>query len=125
MPTIAVIGASPDRSKFGNKCVRAYASRGYTVYPIHPQAKEVEGHPAYPSVLDVPAAELDLVSIYLPPQVGLRILDDLAKKSIRQVWLNPGAESPEILKRAKELGLSVLTGCSIMAIGVDPAELGS
>ncbi len=124
MPTIAVIGASPDRSKFGNKCVRAYASRGYTVYPVHPQAKEVEGHPAYPSLLDVPAAELDLVSIYLPPHVGLKVLEDLAKKTIRQVWMNPGTEGLELLKRARELGLNVVTGCSIVAIGVDPASLG-
>src|SRR5258706_11005073 len=74
MPTIVVIGASSDRSKFGNKCVRAYARRGWTIYPVHPKEISVEGLPAYKSILDVPAAALDRVSIYLPPAVGVKVM---------------------------------------------------
>jgi predicted CoA-binding protein len=122
-PTIAIIGASADRSKFGNRAVRAYARRGYEVYPIHPKAGTIEGHPAYPSLRDVPVAELDRVSFYLPPEVGLRVLDDVTRKSVREVWLNPGAESPELVAKARALGLNVVVGCSIVDIGVDPHVL--
>jgi predicted CoA-binding protein len=122
-PTIAIIGASADRSKFGNRAVRAYARKGYDVYPIHPNALTIEGRQAYPSLLAVPLAELDRVSFYVPPEVGLRVLDDVAQKSVREVWLNPGAESPELAAKARALGLNVIVGCSIVDIGVDPHAL--
>ena len=123
MPSIAVIGASSDRSKFGNKCVRAYAGRGYDVYPVHPKETSVEGHAAYKSILDVPAETIDRVSIYLPPAVGLKVLDEIAKKKVGEVWFNPGADSPEVLTRARELGLKAVAACSIVAIGVSPYDL--
>lgn len=122
-PTIAIIGASTNRGKFGNRAVRGYARQGYDVFPIHPTAATVEGHKAYRSVLDVPVAELDRVSIYLPPEVGLRVIEEVARKSVREVWLNPGAESPELIQRARELGLNVVAACSLVAVGVNPHTL--
>ena len=122
-PTIAIIGASADRSKFGNRAVRAYALRGYDVYPIHPTAKNIEGHQAYASVLDVPVPQLDRVSFYVPPEVGVQVAEELAHKTIGELWLNPGAESPQLLDRARALGLNVKVGCSILAVGIDPRDL--
>ena len=122
-PTIAIVGASTDRSKFGNRAVRAYARHGYDVYPIHPKAQTIEGHTAYRTVLDVPVAALDCVSIYLPPEIGLQVIEDVARKPTREVWLNPGAESSELIAKARSLGLNVAVGCSIVAIGEDPDEL--
>mgnify|MGYP001583149540 FL=1 len=58
MPSIAIIGASTDRTKVGNKAVRVYKDKGYQVYPIHPKATEIEGQKAYRSVLDVPEKHL-------------------------------------------------------------------
>jgi hypothetical protein len=122
-PTVAIIGASPHRHKFGNKSVRAHLQAGYTVFPIHPTATEIEGLPALPSVLDVPAAQLDRISVYVPPAVGLHLLEEIARKPAREVWFNPGAESAEIVARARELGLKLILGCSIVALGQDPEEL--
>ena len=119
-PTIAIVGASSNRSKYGNRAVRAYAARGYEVFPVHPHEETIEGHRVYRSVLDVPAAELDRISLYVPPEVGLRLLDEIARKPAREVWLNPGAESPELIARAEALGLPLLLGCSLTAIGADP-----
>ena len=68
-PTVAIVGASTDRRKYGNKAVRAFAAQGYEVFPIHPTAAEIEGHKAYPSVLDLPVPRLDRVSLYLPPDI--------------------------------------------------------
>jgi predicted CoA-binding protein len=119
-PTIAIIGASADRTKFGNRAVRAYARRGYQVFPIHPTAQTIEGHQVYRSILNVPAEQLDRVSFYVPPEVGLRVIEELARKPVREVWLNPGAESPELLAKGQALGLSMVVGCSLIAIGEDP-----
>ena len=122
-PTIAIVGASTNRSKFGNRAIRAYARQGYDVYPIHPQAQTVEGLRAYPTIQDVPVAELDRVSFYVPPAVGLQVIGDVAKKQVREVWLNPGAESPELIAKGQALGLNMVVACSIVDIGEDPHRL--
>ena len=123
-PTIAVLGASTDRSKFGNKAVRAYLQQGYDVFPVNPKADSVEGTAAYPTVADIPVSKLDRVTVYLPAPVALGVLGQLAEKEIGEVHFNPGADDPEVLAKARELGLNVVTGCSILAIGVRPDELG-
>jgi predicted CoA-binding protein len=119
---VAVIGASPDRTKFGNKAVRAFLHQGYTVVPIHPRETEIEGLKAYASILDVPGP-VDLASMYLPPHVGERVIEDIAKKGIFEVWLNPGADSPALVARAHELGIKPIVACSIRGIGEDPSDL--
>jgi uncharacterized protein len=123
MPTIAVIGTSSDRAKFGNRCLRAYAQKGWTVYPVNPRETIIEGLAAYRSILDLPAGAIDLVSVYLPAAAGLKVLDEIAQREVREVMLNPGADDPAVIDKAKELGLNVVTGCSIIAIGVSPREM--
>jgi predicted CoA-binding protein len=119
---VAVIGASSDRSKYGNKAVRAFAKQGYTVVPIHPRETEIEGLKVYASILDVPGT-VDMASVYLPPSLGMRVLEDIARKQVPEVWLNPGAESPELVERARALGLKPIVACSIRGVGEDPSEL--
>lgn len=120
--SIAVIGASDKRNKFGNKAVRAYLQKGYTVYPIHPLHETIEGIKAYRSVLDIPE-DIDTATFYVPPSVGLRVVEEVAKKGIKEIYLNPGAESEELVRKAKALGLKVIQACSILSIGISPAEL--
>lgn len=114
--TVAVIGASNDRRKFGNKAVRAYASQGFTVVPINPHETEVEGYRSYASVLDVPGT-IEIASVYVQPDVGVKVLDELAQKGVAEVWLNPGADSEEVVRRARVLGLKIIRACSLMALG--------
>jgi len=116
---VAVIGASNDRSKFGNRAVRAYLLQGHTVIPINPHEKEIEGLKAYKSVLDVPGA-IDMASFYVPPDVGEQVMNEIAKKGITEVWLNPGAESDRLIRHAKALHIEPIIACSIVAIGQDP-----
>jgi uncharacterized protein len=120
MPTVAVIGASSDRQKFGNKALRAFRDRGYVVVPINPREAEVEGEKSYASVLDVPG-DVDMATFYVGPAVGLKILEDVAAKGIPEVWLNPGADSPPVVERARALGLKTVVACSILGIGASPA----
>jgi uncharacterized protein len=118
--TVAVIGASNTRSKYGNKAVRAFRQQGYTVVPINPHEQQVEGLQAYASVLDVPH-DIDMATFYVPPEVGLLVIEQVAARRIPEVWLNPGSESPELLARAEAAGLKPILACSIMGIGVSPA----
>jgi predicted CoA-binding protein len=121
-PTIAVIGASSDRRKYGNKCVRAFLKAGYDVFPVHPKEDTVEGLPAYKSITDIPAARIDRVSVYLPPAVGYGVMEQIATKAVGLVWLNPGADGDEVAKRAADLGLNVACECSIVAVGLSPSQ---
>jgi uncharacterized protein len=119
---VAVIGASNNRRKFGNRALRAYRDQGYTVVPINPHEPEVEGLKAYASVLDVPGP-IDMASFYVPPEVGEEIIGDIARKQIAEVWLNPGAESDELIARARALSIKPIVACSIVALGRNPYSL--
>lgn len=122
MKTIAILGASNDRAKFGNKAVRAFVQQGYAVYPVNPKESQIEGLPAFRSILDVPQ-RTQMVSVYLPPAILLKVLPDIAAKGCDELWLNPGTESDEVMVEAKRLKLNVIQACSIVGIGVSPATL--
>ncbi len=122
-PTVAIIGASADRSKFGNKSVRAHQAQGYEVFPINPKGGEIEGLTAYTDISQVPAERLNRVSLYVPPAVGLQLVESIAAKGCDELWLNPGSESEELAARARELGLEPITACSIVDVGMSPGQL--
>ena len=119
--TVAVIGASSDRRKFGNRALRAFRQQGHTVIPINPNETEIEGVKAYRSVLDVPGP-IDMATLYVPPPVGVQVIDEVARKGIPEVWLNPGADGEEVVARARALHLEPVVACSIVAIGQNPYE---
>ena len=117
--TVAIVGASNDRRKFGNRAVRAYLRQGYDVRPVHPTLAEVEGLRVYPT-LDAIADRVHIVSFYVPPAIGIDLLDAVAAKAPNEFWINPGAGSPPLLARAAALGLKPIQACSIIAIGEVP-----
>lgn len=117
--TIAIIGASTDRTKYGNKAVRAFKEGGWTVYPVNMKADEVEGLKCYASIRDVPEP-IDRISLYVPPAVGKQLLPDIAAKKHDEFFLNPGSEDPELVRMAEELGLRPVQACSIVNIGLRP-----
>jgi predicted CoA-binding protein len=112
-PTVAIVGASADRTKYSNKSIHAHLKAGYDVYPVNPKEATIEGLPCYKSVLDIPVP-LDRISLYLPPTVGVKVLDDIAKKGCQELWVNPGAESPELMEKASAFGLNTIYACSYM-----------
>lgn len=119
--TVAIMGASADRTKFGNKAVRAYHEVGWRVFPVNPKGGTIEGLPVYPSIGDVPQP-LDRVSLYLRPAIGLTVLGDIAAASPHEVYLNPGTADAALLEKARTLQLPIIEACSIVAIGRSPSQ---
>jgi predicted CoA-binding protein len=121
MKTVAVVGASSSRSKFGNKALRAFRDEGYTVLPINPNESEVEGLRTYASVLDVPGP-IDMATVYVQPEVAYGLLAEFEQKGIPEIWVNPGAESEALLEEARRRKLNVIAACSIIGLGRNPSQ---
>lgn len=111
----AVVGASNDRAKFGNRVLRAYVHKGWKVYPVNPKEGTVEGLEAYPSLGAIPE-KVRGVSIITPPTVTERVVAEAADAGARFVWMQPGAESPEAIRIARERGLEVIADGSCFLV---------
>jgi predicted CoA-binding protein len=124
---VAVIGASRDRAKYGNKAVRAYVEAGYTVWPVNPHADTIEGLPVFHAVEDLPGVP-HRATLYLREEPALETLDALARLEeerggrITAVYLNPDVDTPAVVERADSLGFTHVEACSIRAIGRTPDE---
>lgn len=121
-PTVAVIGASSHRHKYGNKSLRAHFKQGYEVFPVNPNETEIEGLKAYPDLTSIPVESLDRISVYVPPWVGIQMLDAMAAKKPKEVWFNPGSESAALMAKAEALGLPTVYACSIIDVGSRPGD---
>jgi predicted CoA-binding protein len=89
---------------------------------VNPKELQIEGLSAYKNIAEVPARP-NLISVYLPPPVLLKVLPDIAAKGCDELWLNPGTESDEVLALAEQLKLNVIQACSIVGIGLSPEEV--
>ncbi len=120
--TAIVLGASADRAKFGNKAVRAFASTGWNTVPVNPREASVEGIKVVPDLASAPL-NAEVLSIYLPPQVTLGLVFAIAAAGPKEVWLNPGADDPAVSAALRAEGLRVRELCSIIELGLSPADL--
>jgi predicted CoA-binding protein len=113
-----VVGASADRSKYGNRVLRCYQMRGLTAVPVNPREKEIEGVPCVASVADLPAT-VTSISIITPPLMTERVVEEAAGKGIRNVWMQPGAESPRAVEFCREHGVNVIAdgSCILVVLG--------
>jgi len=114
----AVVGASANRAKYGNKVLRCYVQNGRSAIPINPSVSEVEGLQAKAWLRDVDGP-IDGVSIITPPEVTEQVIEEIIELGIKHVWLQPGAESPRALARAAEAGLNCIAGgaCLLVVLG--------
>jgi predicted CoA-binding protein len=116
--TYAVAGASSNRAKYGNIVLRTYVAHGKRAIPVNPTENEVEGLRAVPDLASLPEP-VDGLSIVTPPPVTERLVEDAHAAGIRRVWMQPGAESENAIRRAEELGLDVIAGgpCVLVELG--------
>lgn len=116
--SFAVVGASEDRAKYGNKVLRCYQQHELAVYPVNPRSSEIEGAKCFASLSAIPD-KIGAVSIITPPQITEKVVEEAAELGIKHLWLQPGAESDTVIKRGKELGLSLIAGgpCLLVVLG--------
>lgn len=102
--TYALVGATTNNKKYGYAVLKDLHGAGYNIVGVNPHYKAIEGILVYPTMNEVPY-KIDVVIFVVPPEVGLNLLDEVAELGIKKVWFQPGAESEEIRKKAKALGL--------------------
>lgn len=113
----AVVGASDDRSKFGNITFRSLKRHGKKVYPVNKKATQVEGETAYPSLADLPE-RADRVLIVVPPKQGETVVREADAAGIDSVWFQPGAESVAALAYCESRGMTAIAGrCILVTLG--------
>jgi len=118
---VAVVGASANRAKYGNLVLRHLRARGWPVYAVNPGAAQIEGQPAYASLGACPERP-GLAVLVVPPDATLRILAEAARLGVPHLWLQPGAESDEVLEQARRLGLRVIHDACIMVMAGQQAD---
>lgn len=116
--SFAVVGASSDRAKYGNKVLRCYAQHGLPVVGVHPKLTAVEGVACYPSLAAIPGAPR-AASIVAPPAAAAAIVADAKAAGVRHLWFQPGAEDAAAVAAARAAGLAVIAGgpCLLVALG--------
>ena len=111
--TIALVGATDNPSKYGSVIYRDLTRKGYIVYPVNPNRSTVQGAPAYARLADLPSKPT-IVNVVVPPHVTLDILDEAEALGIRNIWLQPGAESPAVMERLTSGDFDYLAHACIM-----------
>lgn len=105
----AVVGASRDRSKYGNKVLRVFLQNGLAVFPVNPNANEIEGLKSYPNLASLPQ-QVHGVSIITPPEITEAIIEQAGQLGIKHIWLQPGAESNTAIQRAAYWDMNLIAG---------------
>lgn len=114
----AVVGASQDRSKYGNKVLRAYQQRRATVYAVNPSATEIEGQAAYPDLSSLPETPRG-ISIITPPLVTETVIAEALLLGVPFAWMQPGAESRRAIELAESGGIKLIAdgSCFLVVAG--------
>ncbi|MDD3994959.1 MAG: CoA-binding protein [Dehalococcoidales bacterium] len=109
----AVIGASDNPEKYGNRIVKNLKARGYEVFPVNPRLKEVEGLVCFSSVADIPC-KVDVAVFVVPPAIIEEVLKQCVGLGIRRIWLQPGSENEAAISYCRENNLSVVYNVCVM-----------
>jgi len=121
LPTAVVLGASSNRSKFGNKAVRAFRKAGWTVIPVNPREAFIEG---IPCAMDLGAVRRhpEVLSVYLPPRIIADMAGVIAALAPSEVWLNPGTSNPQVLEVLERHALILVQDCTLVRLGMHPED---
>jgi predicted CoA-binding protein len=114
----AVIGASSNRAKYGNKVLRCYLQHGKKVYPVNPHEQQIEGLTVIPDLSDLPDDVMS-ISIITPPKITELIVDEAIKKGIKNIWMQPGAESELAIRTCEMNNINVIAKgpCILVVLG--------
>lgn len=121
MPTAVVLGASSNRSKFGNKAVRAFQKAGWTVIPVNPRETVIEGIPCA-AELGAVLCHPEVLSVYLQPRMVAEMAGPIAALAPSEVWLNPGTSDPQVVESLKRHSLTLVHDCTLVRLGMHPGD---
>jgi len=110
-----VVGASANRDKYGNKVLRYYIKNGYRVIPVNPKEKEIEGIPCVASVMDLPD-EVKSISVITPPAITEKVVEMAARKGIKNIWMQPGAQSDRAVELCRQNGINAIADGSCILV---------
>lgn len=114
----AVVGASQNRAKYGNKVLRAYLQNHRIAYPVHPTADVIENQKVFPNLATLPES-IHGVSVVTPPHITEQVVEQIGQMGIGHLWLQPGAESTRAIERSEQLGINIIAGgpCLLVVLG--------
>jgi predicted CoA-binding protein len=117
-PAFGVVGASANRQKYGNKVLRCYLQNGRRAVPVNPSEREIEGVPCVAGIADLPP-EVESISMITPPEVTERLVPLAIERGVRNIWMQPGAESPAAVSLCREHGINVIAdgSCILVVLG--------
>lgn len=114
----AVAGASNKPNKFGYKLFKCYQQKGHQVIPVHPVIGQIDGIACVADVLELPAEVVSL-SVVTPPAITEKIVASAAQHGIKNIWMQPGAESSTAIAFCEERGINVIADgtCALVRFG--------
>ena len=116
---IAVVGASNNPEKYGNRIVRHLVSEGHTVFPVNPKEKTILGLPCYHKIADIEST-IDVVDIVVPPEITMKVLRHARTLDKVNIWIQPGAESRDVIsyleRHSKEFGIITYNQCIMTSL---------
>lgn len=112
---VAILGASNKPERYSHQAVVLLAQKGHAVFPIHPALSEIEGHPVFKKLADVPAP-LHTVTMYVSPALSGGLADEILAADPARVIFNPGTENPELEKKLADAGIEVVRACTLVLL---------
>lgn len=109
----AVVGASQDRGKFGNRIYRSLRDAGYTVYPVNPRGGELEGAKVYPNLAALPETP-EVIDLVVPPPVTEKVVKEAHQLGLDRIWMQPGAESEAAIRYCQDHAMQVIYNACAM-----------
>jgi predicted CoA-binding protein len=110
---LAMVGVSRNGKKFSNYAFRELIHKGYQLYPVHPQAAELEGTTAYPTFASLPE-KVGGALIMVNPERTPEVIEEAAEAGIQRIWIQQGADSEEARKLSRDKGISAVHGLCIL-----------
>lgn len=116
MKTVVVLGASPNPDRYAFKAMQRLQEHGHKAILVNPAFQEILGHPCLATIRDV-SVPIDTVSMYLGAARSTPLISDIVQAKPRRIIFNPGAENDELAKAARDAGIEVVNGCTLVMLG--------
>ena len=111
--TVAVVGMSRAPRSFSVNAAKELKSKGYRIFPVNPNATEIQGEKCYPSLGALPE-KVGGALLVTPPAATEKAVREAVEAGVPHLWIQQGAESKEALAFCKEKNLSAVSGHCIL-----------